>query len=39
MEVETQILLFQIDLISVEGKLHSLCSLQIKSMDWTLPGD
>lgn len=39
MEVETQIL-FQVDLISVGwGRLRSLCSLQIKGMDWTLPGD
>lgn len=38
MEVETQIL-FQVDLISGGGGLHSLCSLQIKGMDWTLPGD
>lgn len=32
MEVETQIV-FQADLISVEGGLQSLCSLQIKR--WT----
>lgn len=38
MEMETQIL-FQADLISAEAGLHSLCSLQIKRMDWTLPSD